>query len=218
MFTKKPGTVDVSESSAFGNTQITLGTAGINWGEELSHPPRVEQAAAAPAAPVNPARARFDEISVRVLIDGKFFDVAVPKETFGESRYEQAAIANKIGGDIGTEDQNLAVANYLLDREAFDLLAKEVACKLTNEEKELLKLHRDKWQKDKDAENRAKEAGEITDKEAALLKVYRDYWVRDTTCGFGVFGVVHGPVSGYSWSGPFPTHGALVVCPSAEPK
>ena len=90
---------------------------------------------------------------------------------------------------IGTQDLNRAVADYLLDREAFDLFAREKMGTIADEQKELLKLYRKKWQKDSEAEARAEAANRITDKEAALLKVYRTKWVRDTNGGLDVGGV-----------------------------
>lgn len=161
-------------------------------------------------------RENFDAISVSVPFNGKFFDVAVPNETFDKSRSDQTAIAVKIGGEVGTRGLNLAVVNYLLDREAFDLLAKEKAGTITNEQTQLLKLHREKWKRDKGAETRAKEAGGITEKQAALLKVYRDKWVRDSEGGLGVDGVIVRNDDRYDYVRPY--FGALVACPSAESK
>ena len=203
-------------------SQITFDYSGFQdsrvAGTDLASAPDMVQAPKSNlAAPTPSLRQKFDAISVRVPFNGKFFDVAVPNEMFDKSRRYQTAIAVQIGGKIGTRDLNRAVVNYLLDREAFDLLAKEKAGTITNEQTELLKLHREKWTQDKGAETRAKGAGAITEKEAALLDVYRRDRVRDTAGGLDVDGV---RVLAYddSDSHVVPNHGALVVCPSAESK
>jgi hypothetical protein len=141
------------------------------------------------AAPASPLRKHFDAICVPITINGQSFDVAVPDETYGKARYRQWALAGQVGGEMGTRDLNLAVANYLLDREASYLLAQEETGNLTNKEAEVLAKHRSRWEKDAPAEKRAGEAAPITNNEAELLATYRSSWVRDTEGGVEICGV-----------------------------
>lgn len=183
---------------------------------ELQAPSRDIMTPEKVAASLSPLHDKFNEISVSIPYDGEFVNVAVPDDTFGKSREKQGTIAGEIGGEAGTRDLNLAAVNYLLDREASDLLAKERVGRITDEQRKLLNKHREKWQEDPAAEARAKEAGAITDKEAALLKVYRTKWVRDTDGGLGVDGV-RVLVAGYACYRDDPSRGMLVVCSSAAP-
>jgi hypothetical protein len=183
--------------------------------ELLAAPAQKVSAALAtlPEVPVSSLRQTFNEICVQVPYNGGVVDVAVPQETFDKLRANQTSIAQEIGGDMGTPDLNRAVANYLLDREAFHLLAEEGARAIAEGQKELLKLHREKWREDGDAEARAKIAGAITEKEAALLEVYRTRWVRDTD---GLLDVFRVRVLVYVFGDPY--LGALVVCSPPESK
>jgi hypothetical protein len=166
-----------------------------------------------PEVPDSSLRQKFNKICVQVPYNRGVVDVAVPQETFNELRAKQRSIAQEIGGGMGTRDLNRAVANYLLDREAFHLLAEEGAGPITEEQRELLKLHREKWREDGDAEARAKMADAITEKEAALLEVYRTRWVRDTD-GLLVVLLVRVVVI----DDDNPNCGALVVCSPPESK
>ena len=93
-----------------------------------------------PEAPAFSLRDNFDAISVRVPINGKFLDVAVPNETFNRSRDQQTAIADEIGGWMSTRAENRAVAEYLI--------AQDKANKLTTEEAALLNVYRTKFVRD----------------------------------------------------------------------
>ncbi len=88
-----------------------------------------------PAAPS--LREKFDAISVMVPNNGKFFDVAVPNETFDKSYDQQAAIAGEIGGRMSSKDEIKAVAEYLLSQDK--------AGTITDKEAALLKVYRNSY-------------------------------------------------------------------------
>ena len=176
-----------------------------------------------PAIAAPSLREQFDAISVRVIINGQPFDVAVPVETYGKPYHQQEAIAKEIGGHMANRAENEAVVNYLLDRKACYLLAQEKAGKITEREASYLSSYREKWEQDKEGERRAENAGTITDKETELLNAYRGIsvnWVHDTQGGIDL--VLRPTVaSTYNFRYPFSgAHfgGALVVCSSAESK